>query len=164
MNGVERAITSQFRTGLPEPVSHSGKGDAESAFSADAKVLILRNSDGSLTEIEAGLDGGTTWVPAQHADEHLAYLGFNRYKGKGKSAGKGRAKRHPKEGDLSRNQKNGKDSAGNVMPCYDCGSLYHFAGSEECSKKNESFFSRGEPEYAGFAYHATDADPSPFQF
>ena len=87
MNGVERAITSQFRSGLPEPVSQSGKVDAESSFKATEKVLVMKHADGSLTQID---DDGTKYFPADFAEQQLAFLGFNRFKGKGA----GKASRH----------------------------------------------------------------------
>ena len=153
MNGVERAITSQFRSGLPEPVSQSGKVDAESSFKATEKVLVMKHADGSLTQID---DDGTKYFPADFAEQQLAFLGFNRFKGKG--AGKGQStRRHPKEGDARTNTKNGKDKHGNIMSCYDCGSLFHLSGSPIC--KELSMFARVDPEeyeYAGFA--AAEAD------
>ena len=106
------------------------------------------NADGSISE--EWENGDKSWVAPEMAEGYVAWKKNPTGRGKGSMFSQ---RRHPKEGDESKGQKN---QGG--LKCYDCNSPYHLSGSVHCKERQVSMFSRNEPEeYSGFAGFAAVA-------
>ena len=91
---VVHSVEHLFKGNLPV----EDGDDGERSYSSNAEngsALIVKNPDGSLNEYEK--DGSFSWISSEHADQHLAFLGF-RFPGEGGGpGGKGRRPRQGKQ-------------------------------------------------------------------
>ena len=119
-----------------------------SMFTTQSKSTMRWNADGSISE--EWENGDKSWVAPEMAEGYVAWKKNPKGRGKGSMFSQ---RRHPKEGDESKGQKN---QGG--LKCYDCNSPYHLSGSVHCKEREVSMFSRNEPEeFSGFAGFAAAA-------